>query len=57
MRYLGGVDARFAEGSGSQSGAVTAVAFEEQCGDAFGRLSFVTGGKSFMGEERVLSTA
>jgi hypothetical protein len=47
MRYLGGAGARFAEGSGSQSGAVAAVAFEEQCGDASGRISFITGGKSF----------
>jgi hypothetical protein len=37
-----------AEGSGSQSGAVAAVAFEEQCGDASGRISFITGGKSFI---------
>jgi hypothetical protein len=47
VRYLGGADARFVEGSGSQSGAVAAVAFEAQCGEASGKISFITGGKSF----------
>ena len=31
--------------------------FEEQCGDAFGRMSFITGGKSFIRRERILSSA
>jgi hypothetical protein len=55
--YLGGADVRFAEGSGTQSGAVAAVALEAQCGDISGRISFVTGGKSFRCRERILSAA